>query len=553
MKKTIIQLAGLLAVFHLQAQVPVASFSINPNPACSQSMVQITDLSSNATSWLYTFMGQGPGGNTTTVQNPTVAFNAPGVYTISLVASNASGASSPAVQTLTVHPSPNGQVNPQQVSTCPGSSPITLNALAIGPGGGPGTTFNWSTGSTTKSISVSPTVTTTYSVIMTGTNGCSIQRTVTITITAATVAIVGLPAALCPGSSSTLSAMAMQPGPFSYSWSTGASTRTISTNVPGNYSVTVVNSNGCAATQAYSLGTSSTLSLNAITIPGVLCAGGTGTVRATGATSYTWSNGSTTPNATVAPNGNTTYSVYGEFGTCSGTASVLFSVNVIPTITAVSNPPAICPGGTATLTASGASTYTWIPLNVAPSITVAPAGTTNYIVGGTNPGCQVRTATVTVIVAADPVVSVSSSQSLICAGEPVALAASGASTFNWSTGATVAVILVTPGSTTTYSVTGFSTDNCSATAVFTQSVSACEGILLNAIPASLSVYPNPNTGHFTITTSATSKVIIINQLGQEIGSYESNGNQVEVSDLVPGIYFISLEGSRQFLKVAVSN
>jgi hypothetical protein len=345
--------------------------------------------------------------------------------------------------------------------------------------------------------------------------------------------------------------MGMQPGPFSYSWSTGASTRTISTNVPGNYSVTVVNSNGCIATTTYTLGTSSTLSITAIAIPGVLCAGGTGTVRATGATSYTWSNGSTTPNATVTPGGNTTYSVYGAFGTCSGTASVLFSVNVIPTITAVSNPPTICPGGTATLTASGASTFTWLPVNVAPTITVAPAGTTSFIVGGTNPGCPTRTATVTVVVTPNPAVSVSSSQSLICAGEPVALAASGASTFNWSNGATSAVILVSPGSTTTYSVTGFSTGNCSATAVFTQSVSTCEGILLNAIPASLHAYPNPNTGHFTIVTSATSQIIVYNQLGQRIRSYEADGDQIEVSDLVPGIYFISLEGSRQFLKVAV--
>jgi hypothetical protein len=85
------------------------------------------------------------------------------------------------------------------VSICNGSS-TTLTATG-------GSTYLWSTGATTASISVSPTTTTTYTVTAydaTGTN--SDTDDVTVTVNAIPVANAGTDVSTCQGTSVTLSA-----------------------------------------------------------------------------------------------------------------------------------------------------------------------------------------------------------------------------------------------------------------------------------------------------------------------------------------------------------
>jgi hypothetical protein len=72
-------------------------------------------------------------------------------------------------------------------------------------------------------------------------------------------------------------------------------------------------------------------------------------------------------------------------------------------------------------------------------------------------------------------------------------------------------------------------------------VSQCTGIseLENAL--SLSVYPNPNNGAFTIASSGNQDIRLVNYSGQVIRQFrlnEQNTHQVTVSDLSEGIYFI---------------
>jgi hypothetical protein len=532
----------ILVCGSLYSQTPTANFSISPNPACTQNVIQILDHSTNApTAWSYTFTGMGPGQTILAVQNPTIIFNMPGTYTVTLISSNSSGSSLPAVQTLTVLPSPLAQINPAQANNCPGGSPLTININVFGPGGGP-YSFIWSTGATTSSISVSPSVTTTYSAIITGTNGCSIQRTSTITVSPATINISSVPANICPGSSSTLTATGTQPGPFTYSWSTGASTRTISTSTPGTYTVTVVNSLGCSAVQTYSLGTSTTLSLTATSNPSVLCAGNTATLRANGATSYTWQTGATTIGTTVNPVSSTTYSVYGELGSCSGTTAITVSVNTTPTVLASASPVSICSGASATLNANGATTYTWSPGGPGQSLTVTPGVNTTYIVSGNNPGCPTRTAAVSVIVNPNPVLITSTSSSLSCPGEVVAIGVSGASSYTWSTGSNSALLLLNPMVTTTYSVTGINSNNCTGTAVITQSVAECAGIdEAGNTNSSLSVYPNPGNGVFIINSPNKSGIELYDLTGMLLKKFESSSiDVIDIQYLPIGIYFLKM-------------
>jgi hypothetical protein len=542
------------------AQVPTANFIISPNPVCSGStnVVQITDNSSGSpNSWSYTVQagGAGPGGAPTilTSQNPTLSFNFQGTYTITLVATNSSGASLPVSYTLLVLPSPNSNINPATQTTCIGSNPVNISVtIGGGPGGGGVNSYSWSTGSTASLISVSPSVSTTYSCLITATNGCSVLRTANITIAAASVSITSNPINICPGTSSTLTASGSAPGPFTYTWSNSITTRTLSTALAGVYDVTVTNSNGCSAIQSYTLGTSTTLSLTATSTPSVLCAGNTATVRVTGAATYTWSTGAVTANASVNPIANTTYTVQGVIGICSGTAAITISVNMTPTLLIGSSSVSLCAGESATLNASGANTYTWLPSTISESLVITPSAGSSYTVRGNNPGCPNRTATISILVIASPTLVLSTSSNVICAGEYVAIAASGADNYFWSNGSNSALLLVSPSVSTTYSVTGYYNQNsCGTKASILQIVNACTGINADANSMEFfTVYPNPVSDGVTISSDLTLKVTLVNYSGQVIKKFELNEwnhYSYRLDDLSEGIYFVNAQNSERNL------
>src|SRR5436190_15968819 len=144
--QTLIPVCMCLFSFVLRAQVPLANFTISPNPVCSGNVIQITDLSTNSpTSWTYTMGGLGPTGTTLTAQNPTLILNVAGVYSITLIATNGSGASVPVTHTFQVLASPNAQLNPQNQNTCLGGSVNTLSVFTVCPVNG-SITYSWSTG-----------------------------------------------------------------------------------------------------------------------------------------------------------------------------------------------------------------------------------------------------------------------------------------------------------------------------------------------------------------------------------------------------------------------
>lgn len=72
---------------------PVADFSATPTTICPGQTVNFTDLSTySPTSWSWTFTGGVPA--TSTLQNPSVVYNTPGTYAVTLTATNASGSDS---------------------------------------------------------------------------------------------------------------------------------------------------------------------------------------------------------------------------------------------------------------------------------------------------------------------------------------------------------------------------------------------------------------------------------------------------------------------------
>lgn len=147
----------------------------------------------------------------------------------------------------------------------------------------------------------------------------------------------------------------------------------------------------------------------------------------------------------------------------------------------------VCSGNPQTLTASGASSYSWSPATglsstSGASVTASPSVTTSYTVTGTTGTCT-TSEVITLSVTPGPTVQVTPSLVSICPGSTVALTASGAGSYSWnpSTGlssASGSTVDASPGSTTVYTVTG-SNGTCSAAAMATVSVVSALSLTLS--------------------------------------------------------------------------
>ncbi len=279
---------------------------------------------------------------------------------------------------------------------------------------------------------------------------------------------------------------------------------------------------------------------------GSVCAGQSFTMVASGANTYTYSSGS----AVVTPTANANYSVTGtSTAGCVGTNTAVssISVNASPTVAITGGTAAICAGQSVNLTANGANTYNWNTGATTSTIAPTPTANVTYTVVGTSSvtGCNGQ-AVQSVTVNALPTVTASSSTSgSICAGQSVSLTASGAATYSWNTGATTAVIAVSPSVTTTYTVNGVAVNGCANVSTVTQNVNSCVGIqTTNSKQLAINVYPNPSNGNFTIElANGLAKVINVTDItGRIILTTTSSLDAVNVniSTLSNGIYYVKV-------------
>ena len=281
----------------------------------------------------------------------------------------------------------------------------------------------------------------------------------------------------CPASSATLAAVSSTTACVgntltintstisgaSYAWYNattliaGATSATYSATVSGNYSVKL-NNVGCTIP-------SNTVSLTFNALPVVtaassataVCEGNNVTLSGGGASTYVWSNG-VTDAISFIPTSNTTYTVTGtDANGCSKTATTNVIVNALPVVTAASSATAVCAGQTITLTANGATNYTWTNGPNTSTYTVNPLTNATYTVEGLDNNNCFNASSITISVTANPTVSAIASSTAICAGQTVTLTANGASTYTWlPSGSILANEIVAPTANTTYSLSGIS-------------------------------------------------------------------------------------------------
>jgi subtilisin-like proprotein convertase family protein len=267
--------------------------------------------------------------------------------------------------------------------------------------------------SSSQNTNVVPSVSTTYTVTATQSGtGCTGSATVAVNVGGNLNVTTNTPAPICAGENTTLIAN----GASTYSWSpsqglsstTGAS---VLANPTTTTTYRVIGFNGGCSDTAFVQVIVNPLPLVNASADISICQGSSTTLNVVGATSYVWttSNGlNTTVGSTVIanPTTTTTYQVTGTTNGCSNSDLVVVTVNSNPVID-VNIPSPLCPGQVATLTASGAISYSWSPSTGLSSTTgstvnAVPLTNTTYTVIGTNVNGCTNSATTTVNVQAGP-------------------------------------------------------------------------------------------------------------------------------------------------------
>ncbi|MDX2003030.1 MAG: gliding motility-associated C-terminal domain-containing protein [Chitinophagales bacterium] len=229
-------------------------------------------------------------------------------------------------------------------------------------------TYAWTGGATTQDLS--NLTAGTYSVTVTDANSCTDTLSVTVTQPSPIVVAANVDSIDCNGGTNGSIALSVSGGTPSYTfaWSNGAATATISNLGAGTYTVTITDANGCTLVNSYTLSQPSALQVSLNPVP-VACNGAsTGSVSSavTGGTSpytYLWSNFATTPAISGVPAGSYTLIVTDANG-CSASASTTVTqspaIVLTETITNI-----LCNGGTngsIEVTATGGNgpfTFSW--------------------------------------------------------------------------------------------------------------------------------------------------------------------------------------------------
>lgn len=436
------------------------------SPVCAGDSAQLQ--ASGGTQYLWT-----PAGtlNNATISNPKAAPPASTPYQV--LVTNTDGCKDSTTVTVQVKPRPVITVTPANGVTCRGDS---LQLAATGGG-----TYQWSpsaglSNATIASPKAAPPATTSYHLVVTGSNGCTDSTDYLLTVHAKPLINLAPASSICAGDSLQLSAA----GGGTYLWtpSAGLSDPSIATPKAApaattSYQVVVTTPEGCRDSSTTTV-TVRPRPMVTLTPNSNLCAGDSVQLAAGGGTAYLWSPAATLSNAALAnpkagPTSTTVYQVLVTgANACSDSARVTVTVHPKPLITLTPN-SSLCRGDSLQLTATGGGTYQWSPTGGLSNSTIgnpkaAPAATTTYqVLVTTAQGCKDSSRTV-LTVNALPVVTVTPPNRL-CQGDSLQLTATGGASYQWHPATTLsnpaaANPLAFPTDTTRYTLVVTSAQGC---------------------------------------------------------------------------------------------
>ncbi len=292
--------------------LPVPTIVATPTLVTVCSGVPVNLTASGAISYTWT-----PGN--LTGSSVTVTPNAPTGYQV--VGTNSLGCTSIANAVIITNASPTLSPLASSNFICSGDA-VTINASGA-------TTYTWSTGANTSSVSVTPLSTTIYSVSGT-TNSCISTETVMITVFVPTLSITGN-TSICSGATATLNAS----GANTYAWSNGFTTANIQVNPTSTtlYTLAALSTSSginCPSTGSIQVLVKPNPTLTATASRTAMCKGENNTLTVSGALTYSWSTGATTASISITPSlvTNMNYSITGTSSLgCNSTTTLQVKVN----------------------------------------------------------------------------------------------------------------------------------------------------------------------------------------------------------------------------------
>ena len=317
-------------------------------------------------------------------------------------------------------------------------------------------TVTWSTGATGNTLSVSPTVVTTYSATCT-INGCVSPSSTPITLTPVrpAVQIVSSKPTICIGETVTLVASGCE---GTLRWNTGATTGSITVSPASTTTYTVsCTLSGCTAEASTVIQVTPPIAAPVITSSKEnVCTGESITLTAANcAGTIRWSTGQTGANIQVSPTTTTTYTATCTVNSCTNTAQKVITVQPLPSPPLVTcGSERICAGDEVVFTANNcAGTVTWSTGFVGNIMAVKPTVTTAYSATCTVNGCTSPSTTPVTIQILTPSPKIVASSEVICGADSVTLTATNcAGTIRWSTGSLEVSIRVKPAVTSSYTL-----------------------------------------------------------------------------------------------------
>lgn len=226
------------------------------------------------------------------------------------------------------------------------------------------------------------------------------------------------------------------------------------------------------------------------------------------------------------------------------------SIGSTPVISPLSS--TVCAFQSFSISVNGLSTYTWSNgVNNMGFLDTLFFGTKIYTVQGVNAtGCSYTLTKA--ITSLGQQFYCQAIETLLCFGKSTTIYAYPGINYIWSTGVTGGQIIVSPFTTTTYTVANTSgPGNCTYTKTITIEVSLCDNVDEVFMQDELKLFPNPARHEITVQTTINNErhyLIIRNCLGEQVLRQEvtSTSSTLYLPDLSPGLYFVELKVGQRF-------
>lgn len=405
--------------------------------------------------------------------------------------------------------------------------------------------FVWNTGDSTAQITVNQSGR--YSFSLTSKDGCRSTDSLLVSVPSAPNVQIEKAGALCENTAQPVT-LAATPGYKRYLWSNGDTLPNSSSDRAGLYTVQVWDNVGCSASASVQVGVS-TLPQPVAAVAPYAC-DGTRTLRVNADyTSYQWSSGSNTPDATVSAEGEYRVTVSNADG-CTQTAVLDVTIPAQPQV-ALSGGAAFCPGSSTLLEASlGFASYAWSDGTSTSNLTVNQPGTYEVVATDAN-GCTSVAQRLVEQLPMQPVIIRGATS--ICTGRVSVFTLQGGpwNSYAWSTGEASPAITVSQAGT--YGITATNDFGCSGVASIQLTVNDTLTPVVSELPyqcnGQIALDAGSGYANYLWSSGAASRTIQVSQSGNyvvTVSDFSGCSGSKMVSIAVPEVLELTATAPESF-------